>query len=483
MKKLFIISALILISLDNAFTQNTVSFDVAIFDISKIKNEIEKSVNDEINQWQLQGRYESTEEFIKRVNSKSRENKVRELTILKINELANSIIFLHINELDFDPDNEVYKITFVGIPPIYLHIPVSNFEAKFFDTGRNKLKFIRPRYTLTNDGFALLSVSVQNPINNKIYNYDYRDKLVFKRNNIQLAFAPVTISSGELDVNVSEKEEVIAIKEEINIDKDIPGTKMSQPDAVAIVIGNKEYQKAPNVDYAINDALSFRNYFINVLGLKSGNIIYLENINKSDFEELFGNKEFNEGKLFNMVKPNVSDVYIYYSGHGAPGLKSFKGYFLPVDCDPNYIEFRGYSIETFYENLAKLPAKSVTVIQDACFSGEDVYTDISASILPKVQDPAFMIPNGVLISSSAATEPSCWYSEQQHGLFTYFFLRAIKDKQNSDINKDGKLSFQEIYDYISSQTEGIPYYARRIKGKKQTPTIKGNSDRILVKYL
>ena len=28
----------------------------------------------------------------------------------------------------------------------------------------------------------------------------------------------------------------------------------------------------------------------------------------------------------------------YYAGHGAPGLKDNKGYFVPVDCDPQYIE-------------------------------------------------------------------------------------------------------------------------------------------------
>lgn len=478
--KLFLIIILSLFC--NCINAQSQSVNVNFIKSSKINQTVSDYVNAEINNWQKQGQFESTENYRRRVNSKSREDKIKELTNSKINELANKVVSLHINELEFDPDNEVYKISFIGIPSIYLKVPIDNREAASFELGKNKLKFIKHVYTLTDDGFALLSVSVQNPDNSKIYNYDYRDKLVFKRNNVQLAFAPVTISSGTLDVNVSEQEEIIAMKEEINVDRGIPATKMYQPDAVAVIIGNKDYQKVPNVDYAINDALSFRNYLINVLGVKSGNIIYLENIEKSDFEELFGNKEFNEGKLFNMVKPSVSDVYIYYSGHGAPGLKSFKGYFMPVDCDPNYIEFRGYSIETFYENLAKLPARSVTVIQDACFSGEDVYKDISASILPKVQDPAFMIPNGVLISSSAATEPSCWYNEQQHGLFTYFFLRAVKDKENSDKNRDGELSFQEIFDYISSQTEGVPYYARRINGKKQTPTLKGNSDRIFVKY-
>ena len=145
-------------------------------------------------------------------------------------------------------------------------------------------------------------------------------------------------------------------------------------------------------------------------------------------------------------------------------MENNKSYFVPIDCNSSYLEFRGYSQEIFYSNLAKLPAKSVTIILDACFSGENIYDNIS-SILPKVKNPVFMIQNGVLLTSSSATEPSCWYNDQEHGLFTYFFLKAIKDKENSDTNRDGNLTFQEIYNYISSQTTGIPYYARRLHSR------------------
>ncbi len=266
-----------------------------------------------------------------------------------------------------------------------------------------------------------------------------------------------------------------------DIDVDIPKTRFSNPNAVAVIIGNKDYQQLPSVDYAINDCMSMKNYLIHSMGFKEGNILLLQNISKTDFEEVFGNHEYYKGRLYNVIKPNISDVFIYYSGHGAPGLENNKSYFVPIDCNSSYLEFRGYSQEIFYSNLAKLPAKSVTIILDACFSGENIYDNIS-SILPKVKNPVFMIQNGVLLTSSSATEPSCWYNDQEHGLFTYFFLKAIKDKENSDTNRDGNLTFQEIYNYISSQTTGIPYYARRLHSKEQHPTIQGNNEKILVNY-
>ncbi len=461
--------------------QNISKANISIMDINKIRNEIERYVNHEINEWQTQGKYENTNDYKKRVTSRTRNAKIEYLLNKRINEIANEVINLNIQRTEYDPDNEVYKIFFIGLPQIYLQVPVKNGEALSFDKNINQFVFYSSIYTLTDEGFALLELTLRNPQNLKSYKYNYQNKLIFKRNKVELTFEPVRINTGEFRINVTEEEGFVSIVEEINVDRDLPKSRMSQPNAVAVVIGNRDYQKISSVAYAVNDARSVKKYLINVMGFREGNILYYENVSKADFEEIFGLHEFHEARLYNMIKPNISDVFIFYSGHGAPGLRNLKGYFVPVDCDPNYLEFRGYSQETFYNNLSKLPAKSVTVIIDACFSGENVHQDIS-SILPKVQAPIFMIPNGVLLSSSRAQETSFWYNDQEHGLFTYFFLRALKDKLKSDSNKDGKISFKEIYDYLSSPTEGIPYFARRLHGKAQNPTIQGNAEKIIVKY-
>ena len=102
--------------------------------------------------------------------------------------------------------------------------------------------------------------------------------------------------------------------------------------------------------------------------------------------------------------------------------------------------------------------------------------------LPKVINPAFSVPTGVLLSSSQKNQTSRWYEEQKHGLFTYFFLRAIKNKANSDVNNDGRLTYDEVYQYIASKTEGVPYYSRRIYGKEQTPTLSGKREGVLLRY-
>lgn len=265
-----------------------------------------------------------------------------------------------------------------------------------------------------------------------------------------------------------------------DVDQNLPITTQQNPNAIAVVIGNTAYKKTKDVKYAIHDAQSVKRYLEKVMGFRRGNIFYLENATKGEFELYFGIKGNPKGKLYNAVKPNKSDVFVYYAGHGAPSIKNKHPYFVPVECDPQYVELGGYSANVFYQNLAQVKARSIAVVIDACFSGSTIYENISPiDIKPKgVAD----LKNGVVLSSSSGNEVSCWYNEKQHGMFTYFFLKAIHN-QNADANKDGQLTFKEIYRYVVDNSEGVPYFARRVHGVEQHPTITGkNAARVLVRY-
>jgi hypothetical protein len=129
-----------------------------------------------------------------------------------------------------------------------------------------------------------------------------------------------------------------------------------------------------------------------------------------------------------------------------------------------------------------LPAKSTTIVIDACFSGAGVLKNIS-SVRIKPNDTEESIRNSAILSSSTDIQVSSWYSEKRQGLFTYYFLKAIHDYKNSDKNGDKELTFSEIYDYISDKTEGVPYLARRLNAVEQTPVLKGsNKDRVFVRF-
>jgi tetratricopeptide (TPR) repeat protein len=266
-----------------------------------------------------------------------------------------------------------------------------------------------------------------------------------------------------------------------DVDSSIPRGKKINKDAIAVIIGNRDYKKAKRVNYAINDVRAVKNYLISTFGFRSGNIFHLENATQSDFYLYFGNKDSHKGKLFNAVKPRESDVFIYYSGHGAPGLKDKSAYFVPVEADPQYLELGGYPVDLLYRNIERLPARSVTIVMDACFSGTDLFENISPMVVT-VSTPVLRMENAVVLSSSGSEQVSTWLNERRHGLYTYFFLKGIKDR-SADVDKDGKISFDEIHGYLADPTEGVPYYARRIHGVEQNPTIEGSySGRSLVSY-
>ncbi|MFH1723199.1 MAG: S41 family peptidase [Elusimicrobiota bacterium] len=280
------------------------------------------------------------------------------------------------------------------------------------------------------------------------------------------------VLAGEPESREPAGSETTAPQSSVSVDRDIPQTKTINRDAIAVVIGNRDYRNAKSVDFALNDSRSVKRYLTSAMGFREGNIFHIENAAKGDFELYFGIEGNHKGKLFNAVKPGRSDVFVFYSGHGAPGLNDKKGYFVPVEADPHYIELGGYPLDTFYENLGMISARSMTVVLDSCFSGATIFENISPLVM-QISAPKSGLTNGVVISSSKGSQVSSWNKDQRHGMFTYFFLKAIHDK-NADADKDDRLTFDEIYRYISDEAEGVPYYARRMHGVEQLPTIQGD---------
>ncbi len=239
--------------------------------------------------------------------------------------------------------------------------------------------------------------------------------------------------------------------------------------AVAVIIGNRDYKDRdiPPVTYAISDAKLFEKYLIKTFGVREGNIIFKTNATKGVFDNIFGTHETYKGLLYQYIKPGQSDIYVYYSGHGAPNIETKKGYIMPVDSNPGSIAIGGYSLDLLYGNLAKMKGRSVTVITDACFSGANVLKNASpVGII--VKNPLAASRGTTLINSSAGTEISSWYPEKGHGMFTYWFLRGLTG--DADLNHDKEVTTMEMDNYLN---DNIPYMVRKLyNGRKQTPSIK-----------
>lgn len=260
---------------------------------------------------------------------------------------------------------------------------------------------------------------------------------------------------------------VVSLTPSVKSDVDeVPSIKVKlNKNSYAIVIGIEQYrQRLPNADFAISDARLVSEYLSRVMGYPEENIVTLtnEHATKSDFEKYF------EKWLINNAEKDGT-VFIYYSGHGAPDPKTGGAYLVPYDGDPSFIAETGYSLKRMYDALGKLPAKEIIVALDSCFSGaggRSVLAEGARPLVMNLQKSFVNAKNMTIMTASSGDQISSTYKERGHGLFTYFFLKGIK---NEDVVKnDGSITPKDLFSYIKPEVERI---ARKQYNNEQTPQL------------
>jgi uncharacterized caspase-like protein len=129
-------------------------------------------------------------------------------------------------------------------------------------------------------------------------------------------------------------------------------------------------------------------------------------------------------------------VFIYYSGHGAPEPATGEAFLVPYDGDPNYLSITGYSLKRLYGKLGLLSASEVVVILDACFSGSGGRSVLARGARPLVMNTKTLTipPNMAVFSATQGMQISTSSTERGHGIFTYYFLKAIKDGKKNIVD-------------------------------------------------
>ncbi len=289
--------------------------------------------------------------------------------------------------------------------------------------------------------------------------------------NIPLGLKLSERSANVVEVNVkkietkknTEIKKIDEIRQLSDVDKDLPKTSNDGSNTLAIIIGIEQYKNAPNANYADRDAQTFYQYAKTVFNIPEANIFYCinESATKGEFDKLFGA----DGWISRRITPNVTNVIVFYSGHGAPDPKTQKGFIIPHDGDPNYPS-TNVALDDIYKSLSDLQAGSVTVFLDACFSGTGRANDMLVSGT-KAQiriNIAALTSKLTIFSSSSGTEYSNAFDRERHGLFTYFLLKGLKGNAKGN---DKMLSINELFQYISTDLQK----EARILGKTQTPTL------------
>lgn len=251
-----------------------------------------------------------------------------------------------------------------------------------------------------------------------------------------------------------------------------PATNFDQPpasktaanaDAYAVVIGIEKYRQAsiPVVDYAARDAKTMYDYLTGAMGYDPKNVLLMTNeqATKTDLEKNLGSW------LKNRVGAK-SRVFVYYAGHGAPNPTTGEGYLMPYEADASYLEDTAYPVAKLYASLGKLPTKSITVVLDACFSGQGARSLIAKGARPLVSVvQAKSSSNSVVLSASAANQISSSDPERRHGLFSSRLFQALHGAADAD--GDGNVTTAEVYEFVLPAVER----AARLQNQEQTPTL------------
>lgn len=278
--------------------------------------------------------------------------------------------------------------------------------------------------------------------------------------------------------------EIAAYKENVyernsDVDSNIPVSPV-KTNAIAVIIGNTDYQVATGkqgttkvgpVKYAVNDATTMRDYLTQTLGVNEKNIIFKTNADKNDFDDIFG-IEGKDGEVAKLVaSTGAKEIYFFYSGHGYPFMG--EPYLLGIHSNPKSCKEQATSLQSIYRTLGALPVDKINVITDACFSGQEISMEASATEFVRRPKPD-KLAKFVILSAAAEDQYANWYKDKKHGVFSYALFKAMQDKAKSDLNGDGILTFEELYKYLSDQqTFGVPYLVKELEGEqvRQNPVI------------
>ena len=179
-------------------------------------------------------------------------------------------------------------------------------------------------------------------------------------------------------------------------------------------------------------------------------------------------------------------VLIFYSGHGAPevdprGIEAdgLAKYLVPIDADPEDLFSSALPMDDIHTIFARIESERVVVFLDTCYSGAaGGRTFASKKTRAGDVDELFLerltrAKGRAIITASRPTEVSIELAELGHGIFSYYVMQGLKGA--ADLNRDGIVSLQELYEYVEQQVSR----KSRAVGGNQHPVMKGELEGVL----
>ena len=245
-----------------------------------------------------------------------------------------------------------------------------------------------------------------------------------------------------------------------DVDKDIPQTEEQQKNTFAVIITNEDYKYVDPVPYARNDGEIFMAYCKETLGIPEEHFIICQDATYGDFHSAISTI-----KGLSKAFEGNCNVIFYYAGHGIPNDQGSESYLLPIDGDSKIVDVC-YPVSRLFQELGDMNANKVLVFLDACFSGAKrgngtLNKARGVAIKPKNQQ---LKGNMIVFSATTGDEAAYPYEEQEHGLFTYFLLKKLKES-------GGNCTLGELGQYLKQM---VLQKSMVVNHKSQTPTVRSS---------
>lgn len=306
----------------------------------------------------------------------------------------------------------------------------------------------------------------------KPFRFIVNNEYQVKQNDMNILPIGITItekymkygSQSSLNIKIKENNDFAPALSDV--DQDIPQKTGVFRNRFALVIGNEDYQSFQkqlgsegNVPFARYDASRFKEYAHKVMGVPSENIQLLLDATSGSMSQamdLIVKKALAFGP--------EAEIVLYYAGHGQPDEASKTPYLVPVDINASNLS-AALKLTEVYSRLCSTNATRITVFIDACFSGGGRASGLMAAtggrtvrILPKMEAVS---GNLVVFTASSGEQSSLPYKQKQHGLFTYFLLKKLKET-------GGNISYGELAEYLKSN---VSITSLNVNQKEQTPQV------------
>ena len=215
----------------------------------------------------------------------------------------------------------------------------------------------------------------------------------------------------------------------------------------AVVIGNQNYDNFQNLESPFADARAVSDVLHTEYGFEVTTMI-----------------DATRYELFEMLSELRRDserydsVLIYYAGHGYLDEVTKRGYWLPVDAEPDNAA-NWLSTGDITNLVAGLASRHALIIADSCFSGALTRStpipspDGRASLLRRL---ATKRSRAILTSGGLEPVLDSGNPGSRHSVFADALLDALRD--NNDVVEAGRL-FVSVRDRVSAASDQTPQFA------------------------